>query len=387
MGALFEFLLLVVCWLAALATLLVFLETWFGLSGRNRLIARRASGAYGLISVFVPMYGGREKVLQTFRSVLGQSYPFIELVLIYCEENRQFRDLAAEFRASRSHIPVRVVATPFPIDSHNDRIRALETAEPSAHGRWFVILDPDILLDRFAIEIALEFAGSHEVCALALHPGIRCSSLIEQVIAPSMEQLLQMNRIASRRREKQKSAEFDSSFLLVNREAFDVINRINRLPGILNESGWSMWAYRLEGLQTFEADGSRWMWRHAAVRSWSADTNVQRRYGATSVGLTLLSAAVALLTVVGIAFGFIHGIDNFIGASVLAFAAVSYMLMWISHFLFARRLHAAVWFAPLWVISHLPATVLTLMEMRRLSRARAEASQKDAQKTQKESFL
>src|SRR5436309_12134134 len=79
MGALFESLLLFVCWLAALATLLVFLETWFGLSGRNPLIARRASGAYGLISLFVPMYGGREKVLQTVRSVLGQSYPFIEL--------------------------------------------------------------------------------------------------------------------------------------------------------------------------------------------------------------------------------------------------------------------------------------------------------------------
>src|SRR5437773_5228378 len=384
MGALFEFLLLFACWPGEISTLLVFLGTSFGLSGRNRLIARRGSGAYGLISVFVPMYGRREKVQQTVRSVLGQSYPFIELVLINCEENRQFQGLAAEFRASRSHIPVRLVATPFPIDSHNDRIRALETAERSAHGRWFVILDPDILLDRFAIEIAVEFAGSNEVSALALHPGIRCSSLIEQVVAPSMEQLLQMNRIASRRREKQKSAEFDSSFLLVNREAFDVINRINRLPGILNESGWSMWAYRLEGLQTFEADGSRWMWRKAAVRSWSADTNVHRRYGATSVGLTLLSAAVALLTVVGIAFGFIRGIDNFTGASVLAFAAVSYMLMWISYFLFARRLHAAVWFAPLWVISHLPAAVLTLVEMRRLSRPMPGISHKEAQKTQKE---
>ena len=145
-----------------------------------------------------------------------------------------------------------------------------------------------------------------------------------------------------------------------------------------------MWAYRLEGLQTFEADGSGWMWRHAAVRSWSADTNVHRRYGATSVGLTLLSAAVALLTVVGIAFGFIRGIDNFTGASVLAFAAVSYMLMWISYFLFARRLHAAVWFAPLWVISHLPAAVLTLVEMRRLSRPMPGISHKEAQKTQKE---
>src|SRR5207249_7113449 len=90
MGALLEFLLLFVCWLAALATLLVFLETWFGLSGRNRLIARRASGAYGLISVFVPMYGRREKVQQTVRSVLGQSYPFIELVLIHCEETGNF---------------------------------------------------------------------------------------------------------------------------------------------------------------------------------------------------------------------------------------------------------------------------------------------------------
>src|SRR5438046_10405387 len=114
MGALFEFLLLFVCWLAALATLLVFLETWFGLSGRNRLIARRASGAYGLISVFVPMYGRREKVQKTVRSVLGQSYPFIILVLIHCEENWELRELCAELRACVLHIPLRVPPTASP---------------------------------------------------------------------------------------------------------------------------------------------------------------------------------------------------------------------------------------------------------------------------------
>src|SRR2546428_9306754 len=324
MGALFEFLLLFVCWLAALATLLVFLETWFGLSGRNRLIARRASGAYGLISVFVPMYGGREKVLQTFRSVLGQSYPFIELVLIYCEENRQFRDLAAEFRASRSHIPVRVVATPFPVDSHNDRIRALETAEASARGRWFVILDPDVSLDRFAIETAVEFAGSNEVSALALHPGLRCPSALQQIVAPSMEQLLQMNRIASRR-EKKKNADFDSSFLIVNREAFVVINRINRLPGILNESGWSMWAYQVEGLRTFEADGSRWMWRNADVRTWVFDTDVTRRYGRISAPLITLSAALSFIPGFGIGFELILGVGHFNGTSLLAFGCGLYL--------------------------------------------------------------
>src|SRR2546423_14680191 len=100
MGAWFQFLLLFVCWLAALATLLVFLETWFGLSGRNRFLARRASGAYGVITVFVPMHGAASKVERTIRSAFEQSYPFIELVLIYSEEDRQFAQMVKEFRAA-----------------------------------------------------------------------------------------------------------------------------------------------------------------------------------------------------------------------------------------------------------------------------------------------
>jgi hypothetical protein len=370
MGALFQFVLLFVCWLAALATLLVFLETWVGLSNRSRFIARRASGAYGVITVFVPLRGSREKVERTIRSVYSQSYPFIELVLIHWEEDQQLAKLAKDFRVARSHIPVRVVPTLFPIDSHSDRIRALEHAQPAARGRWFVTLEPDILLDRFAIEAAVEFAGSNDVSALALHPGIRCRSTVQKIIAPSMEQLFQIVRIASRRREKQNKAEFDASFLIINRDAFEVVNRINHIPGILNESGWSLWAYQVEGVRTFEADGSRWIWRDANVRTWFADTDVHRRYGAISAALIVLSGVLSLLPVFGIAFGLVHGVGDFNGASILAFAGVSYLLMWISYFLFARRLYAAVWFAPFWVVSQLPAAALTLWEMRRLSKER-----------------
>src|SRR5437868_15543665 len=98
MGSVLQFALLFVCWLAALATLLVFLETWFGISSRNRFIARRASGAYGVITIFVPMQGTVEKVDRAIRSVFGQSYPFIELVLVYSEEHAQFVEMAKEFR-------------------------------------------------------------------------------------------------------------------------------------------------------------------------------------------------------------------------------------------------------------------------------------------------
>jgi len=371
MGSLLQFALLFVCWLAALATLLIFLETWFGLSGRNRFLARRASGAYGVITVFVPMHGEPGKIERTIRSVLEQSYPFIELVLIYFEQDRQFEKIVKEFRSARSHIPIRAVPVSFAIDGHNDRIRALDQAQAIARGRWFVIMDPDVVLDRFAVEMAIEFSGSNEISVLLLRPGIRCRSLIQKIIAPSMEHLLQTVRIANRRREKRKASDFNSSFLVIHREAFDVINKINRMPGILNDAAWSMWGYQVEGLRTFDADGSRWMWRGADVRSWSSNIDPERRYGTTSAGFVVGSAVMAFLSVVGIAFGITHGIDNFGGASILAFSAVSYVLMSTSYFLFARRLRAAASFAPFWILSHLPATVLTLVEMRRISRSRA----------------
>src|SRR5215510_11776674 len=109
MGALFQFVLLFICWLSALATLLIFLETWFGLSGRNRFIARRASGAYGVISVLVPMHGESSRTRRAVRSILEQSYPFIELVLLYHEEETRFEQMVKDFRSVRSHIPVRSV--------------------------------------------------------------------------------------------------------------------------------------------------------------------------------------------------------------------------------------------------------------------------------------
>jgi glycosyltransferase involved in cell wall biosynthesis len=370
MGALLQFVLLFICWLAALATLLVFLETWVGLSNGSRFIARRASGAYGVITVFVPMCGAREKIDRVIRSVYGQSYPFIELILIHCEEDRQLGRLAKDFSLLRSHIPVRIVTTLFPISSHANRIRALEHAQPTARGRWFIILDPDVQLDRFAIEAAVEFAGCNDVSALALHPGIRCRSSVEKVIAPSMEQLFQIVRIASRRREKQNKAEFDASFLIIHREAFEIVNRINRIPGILNESGWSLWAYQVEGFRTFQADGARWLWRDASIRTWFSETDVYTRYGHVSAPLIVLSAVLSMIPLFGIGFGLIHGVGDFNGASILAFAGVSYLLMWISYFLFARRLYAAVWFAPFWVLSQLPAAGLAIWEMRRLSRER-----------------
>lgn len=368
MGAWLQFSLLFVCWLAALATLLVFLESWFALADRNRFAARRASGAYGVVTVFIPMRGSIAKLEQTIRSVFNQSYPFIELVLIHSEDEGRYSHLAKEFRSARSHIPVRIVATPFPIDSQNDRTRALEQAVAAGvRGRWFVVIEPDVILDRFAVESALEFAGSNEVSALALRPGVQCTALIPKLLAPSMEYLLQMIRVIDGRREKGRKLSADTSFLILNREAFDVVNRINRMPGILNDSGWNVWSYQVEGLRTFEGDGSRWMWREAEVRMWGTTLQgLQGLQGDLSPewrarGFVAGSAVMALISIAGLLYGFTHRIENFAGASILSFSAVSYTLMGISYYLYARRLRAAGWFAPLWFLAHIPAAILTLL--------------------------
>jgi len=92
----------------------------------------------------------------------------------------------------------------------------------------------------------------------------------------------------------------------------------------------------------------------------------ERRYGASSASLVIGGAVMAVLSVAGLVFGVVHGIDNFAGASILGFSGVSYLLMWTSYFLFARRLRAAAWFAPLWVLSYIPAAFLTLAEIRRM---------------------
>ena len=83
MGVYVPYVLLFFSWIAALATLLIFLENWFAISSRDRFVARRASGAYGVVSVLLPMGGPLEKLESTIRSIFGQSYPFIELLLIY----------------------------------------------------------------------------------------------------------------------------------------------------------------------------------------------------------------------------------------------------------------------------------------------------------------
>jgi hypothetical protein len=145
------------------------------------------------------------------------------------------------------------------------------------------------------------------------------------------------------------------------------------MPGILNETGWNLWSYQLEGLRTFESDGSRWIWREVGLGSWPAQTNRERRYTPRAVGFIVVATLSSLIPIGGLAYVFAVPLTTFLELSILALSSVSYALMAISYFLYARRLHGAAWFAPLWFLAQPVASVLTLLHIRR-SRANGEGS-------------
>jgi hypothetical protein len=357
------------------AILLLFLESWFGLPERDRFVGRRASGAYGICSVFLIMRGPAAEIEKTVRSLFAQSYPFLELFLIFPDTDVVSSALAQEFRAARTHTAVRLVPVPQGVDTPADRIRALEHARPSAKGRWYAVVESGVVLDQFAVEASLEFAGTGEVSALTLRPGTQASSFMHRLLAPSMEYLFQMMRVVERRRSpRSRQMILEAPYVLLNRDSFEVIHRINRMPGILNEAGWTVWSFQTEGLRTFDGDGSRWLWRETAFGSWPDYADLDRRVGRRSLGLIFVMTIAALIPVAGLLYGFYVPIESFRDAFILSLSAVSYALLTISYFLYARRLHAATWFAPFWFLVQPIAAVLTFRSVRR---AMASAPSKD----------
>ena len=358
-----QYALLFVCWISALVTLVIFLESWFALKRRSRLATLRSTQTHGVVSVLVPVRGAGEVNQRALQSILDQSYPFIELLIIYNENDAGHAALAREFLAVRSHVPVRPVPVSFNLDDETSRVRALEHAQSSVRGSWILVLDSDVVLDQYALESALEFAGTEDMTAVALSPGIECRSLWQKLLAPSLEWFVRMISVVDRGREKSNRLGPTAPFLLLHGHTHTVINKMNRLPGILNESGWTLWSYRVEGLKTFQGDGSGWIAREATPRSMMSDLDTRSLGVRRVVAFVLSSAVISIVSVFGILYGLVAGQSGFSGLGILYFSAFSYSLMATSYFCYSRRLGAATWFAPFWFFSHSMALLLTLLEV------------------------
>jgi hypothetical protein len=341
-----QYVLLFVCWISALVTPAIFLESWFALTRRSRLATVSSTDTHGVLSVLVPLGGKVAAARRCLGSILDQSYPFIEFLIIYDETDRSLTALTREFAGLRSQVPVRLIPVGFSIDDETSRIRALDRAHSSVRGYWILVVDSNVILDQYAVESVLEFSGSEDIMAVALSPRIECRSLGQELLAPSLEWFVRMIAVVDRGREKLTRLSFSAPFFLLHGHTHAVINKMNKLPGIPNESGWTLWSYRVEGLKTFQGDGSGWIAREATIRAMMSSLNA----GPLSVGRVLAfvlgNAVIFIVSVIGILFGILAGQGGFSSMGILYFSAFRYSLMATSYFCYSRRLGAAAWFAP-----------------------------------------
>ena len=364
-GAISQYALLIVCWISALVTLVIFLESWFALTRRSRLGPRRSTDAHGVVSIVVPVDRIDDRSGRGIISVFDQSYPFIELILVYDGGNNDHRRFVEEFRETKSHIPVRDVPVTFPIDSETARVRALEYVQPALRGSWILVSECDVVMDTYAVESALEFAGSEEISAVAMIPGVECRSIAQRLLAPSLEWFVRMLRALDRGRERTTRLNMTAPFLLLHGQTHSVLNKMNRMPGILNESGWTLWSYKVEGLRTFQGDGTGWISREGTARALLATLDAGALNAGRVVSFAVSSAAITLVSVVGIIYGILSPDSGFSTMGILYFSAFSFSLMATSYFFYARRLGGAVWFAPFWFLAHTAALVLAMRELAR----------------------
>ena len=120
----------------------------------------------------------------------------------------------------------------------------------------------------------------------------------------------------------------------------------------------------MEGLRTFDGDGSRWLWREIGLESWPNFADLDRRVARHAASLISIATLASLIPIAGLAYVLLLPTATLWEASLLFFSAVSYALMTISYFLHARKLHAATWFAPFWFVVQPIAAVLMFLGVR-----------------------
>lgn len=359
--------LLIVCWLTGLVTLVIFLESWFALTRRGRLPALFPASDLGLVTLIVPVQSDAPAARRTIESILAQTYPYIELVLVYSDAEPGQAALVRDFCARRTHLSIRPHRVPFRLTGFPERIRAMELVSTAIRGDWILVVDSGLVLERYAVGSAMQFAVDKEITALGLTPGVECRSVSQKLVAPSLEWLVRMMKVLDRGREQVSQGYPTAGFMLFHRDTHSVVNQMNRMPGILNEAGWTLWSYRVEGLRTFHGDGSGWISRDATPAALlsglrPAGPAPDRRTPVFLLG----SLALAVASVFGMVFGLVAPDAGMVANGILYLSAFSYSLMATSYFFYSRRLRAATWFAPFWFLTHCWALVLVVAELGRV---------------------
>ncbi len=115
-----------------------------------------------IVSVIVPCYNEQEVIIASLKSIMNQTYPNIEILVIDDGSKDRTYSLAKAFEFDDGHRRLKVLSKP-----NGGKSRALNFGIEKATGNLICAVDADSKLDPFAIELLVQHFKDPEIAAVA----------------------------------------------------------------------------------------------------------------------------------------------------------------------------------------------------------------------------
>lgn len=178
----------------------------------------------GTVSVVIPARNEEDNIEKCVRSVLDQSYPHVEVVVL--DDGSTDETPAILERLASADERVQVLSGSELPAGWKGKCWALEQAQAKASGRWLLFLDADVVLAPEALQQALAYVEEHDLEMLSGYGKLVLGSFWEKTIMPVVGGIVVSgNPLDEVNDPDHERAIANGQFILVQRDAYERMGR------------------------------------------------------------------------------------------------------------------------------------------------------------------
>ena len=177
---------------------------------------------YPLVSAIIPAKDEADKIADCLRTVVAQSYPNMEIIVVDDRSSDATAAIAARF-AERDE-RVRVISIHDLPEGWTGKTHGLHVASKTAAGEWFWFLDADTRHHADSLSIVMRYAQDHDAKLASLVPEMRCETFWEKVVQPLAGIVLMRSYPLSRvNDDRDKTAFANGQYILIEKKAYESV--------------------------------------------------------------------------------------------------------------------------------------------------------------------
>jgi glycosyltransferase involved in cell wall biosynthesis len=181
---------------------------------------RYAGPEFPLVTAIIPAKDEEGTLADCLTSVLSQTYPNLEVLVVNDRSTDRTAEIAEEFAANDPR--VRVMTIEDLPNGWTGKTHALQLAADQARGDWFWFLDADTRHTSENLAIVLEYARSQGAGMTSILPEMRCESFWENVVQPLAGiVLMQSFPLFLVNNDRFKLAFANGQYILIKRSAYE----------------------------------------------------------------------------------------------------------------------------------------------------------------------